>query len=466
MSKVPKLEATSWPQRKIGDLAAEVRYGSSSKTSEDDSGVPVLRMGNIVNGALDLEKLKYLPQDHDEFPKLLLEPGDVLFNRTNSAELVGKTAVYRGNPKPCSFASYLIRLRLAEGVPDWISYYLNSPHGRNWIKSVVSQQVGQANVNGTKLKNLEIPCPPLPEQRRIVARIEELFSRLDAGVAALRHAKAQLQRYRQSVLAAAVTGQLTQTWREQHPDTEPATELLERVLDQRRAAWTKKTKFKEPASVDQCALPELPKGWLWCTTDQLGQPTEQPVLTGPFGSNLGRDDFIPDGAVHVLTIGCLQQSGIELSKAVKITQEKADELERYKLQTGDLLFSRMASVGRAGFVTPDLAGSIFNYHIMRLRLSDAILPGLFVSYVQSSPVVTKYVRDVNHGATRDGINTQQLLLLPVPLAPVAEQHQIVAEVEARTTFIDHLEAELDRQITRSNRLRQSTLASAFSGELK
>ncbi len=78
------------------------------------------------------------------------------------------------------------------------------------------------------LKNALLLVPPLPEQRRIVARIEELFSRLDAGVAALRHAKAQLQRYRQSVLAAAVTGQLTQAWREQHPDTEPAEELLER----------------------------------------------------------------------------------------------------------------------------------------------------------------------------------------------------------------------------------------------
>ena len=89
--------------------------------------------------------------------------------------------------------------------------------------------------------------PPLPEQRRIVARIEELFSRLDAGVAALRHAKAQLQRYRQSVLAAAVTGQLTEAWREQHPDTEPAEELLERILSERRKNWNGQRNFVEPA---------------------------------------------------------------------------------------------------------------------------------------------------------------------------------------------------------------------------
>src|SRR6185437_2120857 len=108
-----------------------------------DVGVPVLRMGNIVDGDLDLTTLKYLPDSHEEFPRLLLRPGDLLFNRTNSPELVGKTAVFKGRPEKCSFASYLIRVRLASGcMPEFVSAFINSVFGRKWVKSVVTQQVG------------------------------------------------------------------------------------------------------------------------------------------------------------------------------------------------------------------------------------------------------------------------------------------------------------------------------------
>ncbi|HSL06016.1 MAG TPA: N-6 DNA methylase, partial [Nitrospiraceae bacterium] len=137
-------------------------------------------MGNIEDGRLRLDSLKYLPKNHDEFPQLFLREGDILFNRTNSAELVGKTAVYKGKPDPCSFASYLIRVRLMQGcAPDFLAYFINSVFGRAWIGQVVSQQVGQANVNGTKLQALAIPVPPLDEQGQIVAEVERRLSVID-----------------------------------------------------------------------------------------------------------------------------------------------------------------------------------------------------------------------------------------------------------------------------------------------
>ena len=192
-------------------MVDEMQYGTSAKTSADSSGIPVLRMGNIKAGGLVLDSLKYLPIDHDEFPALFLRDGDILFNRTNSAELVGKTAVYRGNPSPCSCASYLIRARLKQGyVPEFLAYYINSTFGRAWIRSVVSQQVGQANVNGTKLKALSVPVPNEGEQRRIVAEIEKQFTRLEAGVTALRRVQANLKRYRGAVLKAACEGKLVE----------------------------------------------------------------------------------------------------------------------------------------------------------------------------------------------------------------------------------------------------------------
>ncbi len=208
MKDLPK----GWATATVGELAEVVQYGSSAKTEAEGGGVPVLRMGNIVDGKLDLSNLKYLPEKHYEFPDLILKSGDLLFNRTNSLELVGKSAVYKGEPSRCSFASYLIRLRLSHAYkPELLAAFLNSPRGRQWAREVATAQVGQANVNGTKLQALEIPVPPRSEQDRIVKEIETQFSRLDAGVEALKRVQAQLKRYRASVLRAACEGRLVPT---------------------------------------------------------------------------------------------------------------------------------------------------------------------------------------------------------------------------------------------------------------
>jgi type I restriction enzyme S subunit len=198
-----------WAWATVEQLSTQVQYGSSAKTNEDSTGVPVLRMGNIQDGKFDFDKLKYLPKAHDEFPELLLARGDLLFNRTNSAELVGKTAVFKDIPHPCSFASYLIRVRFAGGcIPDFVSYFINSVFGRAWIAGVVSQQVGQANVNGTKLQALTIPLPPFAEQTRIVAEVERRLSMVEELEAVVSANLQRAIRLRQSILQKAFTGNL------------------------------------------------------------------------------------------------------------------------------------------------------------------------------------------------------------------------------------------------------------------
>lgn len=222
-----------WTWATIGHLSSAVQYGTSAKTNEDLTGIPVIRMGNIVGGRISLSLLRFLPHGHKEFPELLLRPGDILFNRTNSAELVGKTAVYRGNPSPCSFASYLIRVRLAgEYEPDLIAYFLNSVLGRAWIASVVSQQVGQANVNGSKLQALAVPTPPSAEQHRIVAEVDRRLSVIDE-LASIVHANMKrAERLRQAILKRAFEGKLVP----QDPNDEPAGALLDRICAERAKA--------------------------------------------------------------------------------------------------------------------------------------------------------------------------------------------------------------------------------------
>lgn len=221
-----------WVWATIDQLTVEQRYGSSAKTIADSSGVPVLRMGNIQDGRLDCGNLKFLPASHDEFPSLFLEDGDLLFNRTNSPELVGKTAVYRSELVPCSYASYLISVRFTRDfVPEVASSYINCSYGRHWIKSVVVQQVGQANVNGSKLAALAVPLPPLEEQRELIRALGEQLARAfeqeDCVAQSLKQSTAQ----RQNILRAAFTGQLVP----QDPNDEPASALLARIRAERAA---------------------------------------------------------------------------------------------------------------------------------------------------------------------------------------------------------------------------------------
>jgi type I restriction enzyme, S subunit len=209
----------------------------------------------------------------------------------------------------------------------------------------------------------------------------------------------------------------------------------------------------------------LPSGWRRVHVRDLARDDEQPVLTGPFGTNIGKGDFVSEGC-PVLTIGCLTDAGINPGKAMFVKMSKAEELDRYRLREGDLLFSRMASVGRAGMVPRSLEGALFNYHIMRLRLSDALmLPELFMAYVRGAPEVHQYLEEVNHGATRDGINTTQLLDMPVSLPPLNEQRRMVAKLEALQARSRRAREALDAVPLLLEKLRQAILAAAFRGDL-
>jgi type I restriction enzyme S subunit len=335
----------------------------------------------------------------------------------------------------------------------------------------------------SKLHMALVRLPPAAEQSRIVAAIEQQFTRLDNGIASLQSAKAKFKQYRASLLKSAVEGELTKEWRVEHPAEETGEQLLKRILAERRARWEEeqlakmreqgitprdnkwKQKYKEPQKPDAESLPELPKGWCWATVEQIGDATEQVVLTGPFGATLGKEDFKKEG-IPLLTIGCLTEQGLSLKKAFYISEEKASELERYRVRAGDILFSRMASVGRADLVPKMLEGSVINYHLMRLRLSTtAINPLYFISFIRGAKTVVEYIKEVNHGVTRDGINTNQLLNLPIAIPPLAEQEQIIAEVEAGLSNIAKLEEVADNSLKRAEREWQSILREAFAGRL-
>lgn len=200
---VPK----NWKWTRLGSISRVIEYGTSHKASVSNSGVPVLRMNNINQGKVSYDNIKYVPNSIKDIPRLFLKQNDILFNRTNSYELVGKSGIFKQNDNEYTFASYLIRISLFTeyAIPDFINIAMNSSYFRETqIEPEITQQCGQANFNGTKLSYSLIPFPPFEEQKRIVSKVDqlmELCDRLEAGIR-------QAQEDGQKLMEVAVSGLL------------------------------------------------------------------------------------------------------------------------------------------------------------------------------------------------------------------------------------------------------------------
>lgn len=221
----------SWLEGSLGDFIEKPTYGSSSK-SKAEGLVPVLRMGNLQNGKIDWNNLVYT-SDQDEIEKYRLSSGDVLFNRTNSPELVGKTSIYRGE-REAVYAGYLIRIKCKEKLnPEYLNFHLNSPMAKNYCFSVKLDGVSQSNINAQKLKAYPIMVPSIEEQEEIVCRIREKFAFADAVESISKATLEKVRKLIQSILAKAFRGELTVDWRAANPDLvgggKSAASLLEKV---------------------------------------------------------------------------------------------------------------------------------------------------------------------------------------------------------------------------------------------
>ena len=168
----PVTNPMGWEKGIIRDLAVKTQYGTSKKAHETDGEFPVLRMNNITyKGTWDFNSLKYVDFDDVEKSKYLVYKGELLFNRTNSRELVGKTAVYKNN-EPMAYAGYLVKLIANEKAnPDYISAYLNSMHGKTVLLNMAKSIVGMANINAEELKKIKILIPPIDLQNEFAERV-------------------------------------------------------------------------------------------------------------------------------------------------------------------------------------------------------------------------------------------------------------------------------------------------------
>jgi type I restriction enzyme, S subunit len=205
--QVPFPIPTSWSWTKIGTCSSLIEYGTSVRSEAAEMGVPVIRMGDIQEGRVLLGGQKKVPRQIEELPQLYLKRFDLLYNRTNSADLVGKTGIYLGEDDTYTFASYLIRIQFLRDLmsPIYSNLAMNAPYFRDTqILPELQQQCGQANVNGTKLRNMAIPLPPLTEQRCITAKVDELMGLCDRLEAQLTATRTESSRLLEAILHQAL----------------------------------------------------------------------------------------------------------------------------------------------------------------------------------------------------------------------------------------------------------------------
>lgn len=387
--------------------------------------------------------------------KQLVEPRTVLLckinPRINRSWVVGD---FTSHQKIAS-TEWIAFPPLQELVPEYLCYFLQQNAMRDFLARNASGVGGSLmRVKPTTLRDFPFAYPCVEEQRDIVAEIERQFTRLDAGVAALRRVQANLKRYRAAVLKAACEGRLIPTEAElakaEGRSFETGEQLLTRVLADRRKNWQGRGKYKEPAAPDTANLPPLPEGWAWATMPQLGE------LNRGKSKHRPRDDARLYGGPYPFI-----QTG-DVRKSNGTIRDHTQTYSEFGLQQSRLW--------PEGTLCITIAANIAATGILKFK---ACFPDSVVGFTQNgNSATTRYVEFFIRTAkekleqfapatAQKNINLDVLQNVAVPLPPLAEQTRIVAEVERRLSVIEELEAVASDNLQRAARLRQAILQQAY-----
>lgn len=494
MSESNKLPP-SWAEATIDDLLKPLSDGrilhhgwspqceSEPSTSDDDWGV--LKTTAIQDGLYLEEHNKRLPDVLTPRRNLEVQTGDILITCAGPRNRCGVPCLVRFTRPRLILSGKMYRFRVQEKAMDasFMEAFLRSKDAQvaiDGMKTGISDS--GLNLTHGRFFQLKVPVAPLQEQRRIVAKIEELFSDLDAGVAALKRAKANLKRYRASVLKAAVEGKLTEQWRAKHPAKEPASALLARILKERRLKWEAdqlakfasakkeppknwREKYVEPTPPDTTGLPELPDGWCWASVDQLPSEDRHSLAIGPFGSNLKVPDYRESGVPLIFVRNI--RSGIFGGDGTKfVTAAKAMELNAHSAEAGDILITKMGEPpGDACLYPQGSPKAIITADCIKVRLHPLLPDARLVVFAINSDTVRKQVVDITKGVAQQKVSLERFSTIAIPLSPLNEQQEIINEVEETLSLITVAERQIETNILRANRLRQSILKQAFEGKL-
>lgn len=437
-SDLPELPE-GWVWTRVGEIC-EVILGQSPPSStynENGNGLP------FYQGKLEFGEIYPVPRKWCTAPKKIAEKGDVLISVRAP---VGPTNIC---PERSCIGRGLAAIRGLKGIETFFLLYLLRSF-ENLISGEVTGTTFDA-ITGDRLRRFIIPLPPLSEQRRIVSKIEELFTKLDAGVSSLEKVKAQLKRYRQAVLKYAFEGKLTEEWREAHRnELEPASALLERIKKERRAEG----KYKELPPLDASDLPELPEGWVWT---RLGEIVADVEKVSPKGT--------PEKDFTYLDIASVDNSQQKITNPKTYFGKNAPSRAKQLVKTGDILFSTVRTyLKNIAIVNEIYDGQIASTGFCVIRAHNPINKRLIFYQVQTDSFLNPLTQ-IQRGTSYPAVRDSDVFVRSIPLPPLPEQHRIVSEIERRLSVADEVEKTVEQSLKQAERLRQSILKKAFEGKL-
>lgn len=475
-----------WKLTKIGEVCTKPQYGYTTKAAQEGN-IHLLRTTDITSGQINWNTVPFCLENPSYPEKYILKDGDIVISRAGS---IGCSYLIK-NPKYSVFASYLIRFQCKEIIDQkFFKLFLKSPL---YWQSISEKKLGIAvlNINATKLQDIDIPLPPLPEQHRIVEKIEELFSELDDGVASLKKALEQLKTYRQAVLKWAFEGKLTEKWRNTHQDSlEDADTLLEQIKAERKRHYqqqledwkqalkewenngkeTKKTtKPQQPKDLppltkeELTTLPSLPDGWVYVKAEEISH-----FITK--GTTPSKDKLFDDsGDIPFLKVYNLTDNG-KLDFSIKPTFVSLEThegfLNRSKVLSGDVLMNIVGPpLGKISLVSDKFKEWNINQAIVRYRVFDILLNKYLMYYLLSQVTINRLSKRAKATAGQFNLTLEICRDAEIPMCLLQEQTQIVQEIESRLSVCDQLEATLTENLDKAEALRQSILKRAFEGKL-
>jgi type I restriction enzyme, S subunit len=470
---------TGWSVALVADVASEIAPGfASGEHDSGGNGCPHMRPMNIDRcGNIDLSVVKSVPSTQGR----TLSYGDVLFNNTNSPELVGKTALIGERERDFAFSNHMTRIRLeGEILPSYVAHFLHFLWMSGYMKHRCTNHVNQASISSKTLANsVPLLIPPASEQIRIVEKLEELLSDVDAGVAELKGAQRKLAQYRQSLLKAATEGALTVDWRaSRSKPQETGAELLQHILSERRVRWEQKqlakfaeqgkrppkdwqAKYPSPIAPDVTSLPSLPEDWVWASLDMLGE------IASGVAKGTKKASSVPTREVPYLRVANVQRGYLDLTQ-IKTIQATVSEIIELRLMRGDILFNEggdLDKLGRGWVWYEEVAECIHQNHVFRMRPTIRAVPSEFISHHGNSFGKEWFKKAGKQTTNLASINMTMLRAFPVPVPPESEGREIVARLELKLGLVVDQERSVERGLVMAAAQRKNILKSAFTGQL-
>ncbi|MBI5896020.1 MAG: restriction endonuclease subunit S [Desulfobacterales bacterium] len=464
----------NWKSVSIGSVCTAVEKINPKDNPEKK--FKYIDISSIDNQKYQIVNAKhYAGSDAPSRARQLVETGDIIFStvRTYLKNFSLVTEPFNGQIASTGFCV------LRPAIPALSKYIYYFVQYQPFLTELSKFQRGTSYpaVRDNDVFAQLIPIAPDEEIPHIVAEIEKQFSRLDQAVQNLKRVKANLKRYKAAVLKAAVEGKLTEQWRKEHPDVEPADKLLKRILAERRKRWEEnelakmkakgkvpkddkwKSRCKDSEPIETSAFPKLPNKWIWARIEDVGQVQLGRQRAPKYHSGANMKPY--------LRVQNVFEDRIDLEDVMEM-DFPANDFENYKLEPGDILLNEGQSpelLGRPAIYRGELPNACFTNTLIRFQVSPPIKPDfsllVFRAYMRSR----RFMKEGTITTNIAHLSAGRFAKIEYPLPPLEEQAEIVKESQKYLSIIDALNKEADRGLKRADRLRQAILKKAFSGQL-